>query len=98
MDATETTDTDGDQIGDNTDTDDDNDGFTDSIEVSCGTDPIDSSSSPTDTDADGDPDCLDTDDDNDTYLDTQDAFPLDATEWLDTDGDQIGDNLSLIHI
>jgi len=92
LDATETTDTDGDQIGDNTDTDDDNDGFTDSIEVSCGTDPIDSSSSPTDTDADGDPDCLDTDDDNDTYLDTQDAFPLDATEWLDTDGDQIGDN------
>ncbi|MDA9251095.1 cadherin domain-containing protein, partial [Flavobacteriaceae bacterium] len=72
LDATETTDTDGDQIGDNTDTDDDNDGFTDSIEVSCGTDPIDSSSSPTDTDADGDPDCLDTDDDNDTYLDTQD--------------------------
>ena len=92
LDATETTDTDGDQTGDNTDTDDDNDGFTDSIEVSCGTDPIDSSSSPTDTDADGDPDCLDTDDDNDTYLDTQDAFPLDATEWLDTDGDQIGDN------
>ena len=95
LDATETTDTDGDQIGDNTDTDDDNDGFTDSIEVSCGTDPIDSSSSPTDTDADGDPDCLDTDDDNDTYLDTQDAFPLDATEWLDTDGDQIGDNTDI---
>ena len=92
LDANETTDTDGDQIGDNTDTDDDNDGFTDSIEVSCGTDPIDNSSSPTDTDSDGDPDCLDTDDDNDTYLDTQDAFPLDTTEWLDTDGDQIGDN------
>jgi len=34
----------------------------------------------------------DDDDDNDGVLDIHDAFPLDPTEWLDTDGDGIGDN------
>ncbi len=29
---------------------------------------------------------------NDSYLDENDAFPLDATEWLDTDADGIGNN------
>ena len=38
------------------------------------------------------PNCIDTDDDNDGYLDESDAFPLDATEWLDTDADGIGNN------
>ena len=38
------------------------------------------------------PNCIDTDDDNDSYLDVNDAFPLDATEWLDTDADGIGNN------
>jgi hypothetical protein len=37
-----------------------------------------------------DPDSQDTD--NDSYLDANDAFPLDASEWLDTDGDTIGNN------
>ncbi|SVE03810.1 uncharacterized protein METZ01_LOCUS456664, partial [marine metagenome] len=32
------------------------------------------------------------DDDNDTVLDVDDAFPLDASEWLDTDGDGTGNN------
>ena len=34
----------------------------------------------------------DTDDDNDTVLDTEDAFPLDDSEALDTDADGIGNN------
>ena len=34
----------------------------------------------------------DDDDDNDGYLDVNDAFPLDASEWADNDGDGIGDN------
>ncbi|MFQ3351345.1 MAG: hypothetical protein ACI914_000590, partial [Candidatus Marivariicella framensis] len=37
-------------------------------------------------------DSLDADTDNDSYLDINDAFPLDPTEWLDTDGDAIGNN------
>ena len=47
---------------------------------------------PIDTDGDGEPNCIDIDDDNDSYLDTQDAFPLDVTEWIDSDSDGIGDN------
>ena len=34
----------------------------------------------------------DSDDDNDGFDDYQDAFPLDETEWLDTDADGIGEN------
>jgi alpha-tubulin suppressor-like RCC1 family protein len=34
----------------------------------------------------------DDDDDNDGYNDTEDAFPLDPTEWKDENGDGIGDN------
>jgi len=34
----------------------------------------------------------DDDDDNDGTLDVNDAFPLDATESVDTDGDGVGDN------
>ena len=37
----------------------------------------------------------DTDDDNDGVLDGSDAFPLDADEYLDTDGDGIGNNADL---
>jgi ELWxxDGT repeat protein len=32
------------------------------------------------------------DTDGDGYLDANDAFPLDSTEWIDTDGDGIGNN------
>jgi beta propeller repeat protein len=33
--------------------------------------------------------------DNDGYPDVVDAFPLDPSEWMDTDGDGIGDNSDL---
>ncbi|MDA8690435.1 hypothetical protein N9M86_05070 [Euryarchaeota archaeon] len=51
----------------------------------------------TDTDGDGLVDDgsaqnSDDDDDNDGYNDTEDAFPLDPTEWEDENGDGIGDN------
>ena len=45
-----------------------------------------------DFDGDGTPDSSDTDDDNDGTLDEDDAFPLDASETQDSDGDGIGDN------
>ena len=44
-----------------------------------------------DTDGDGIYDDLDNDDDNDGVADNVDAFPRDPTEYLDTDGDTIGD-------
>ncbi|MDG1828310.1 MAG: hypothetical protein P8H66_03760, partial [Luminiphilus sp.] len=34
----------------------------------------------------------DLDDDNDGYDDADDRFPLNSNEWLDSDGDGIGDN------
>jgi len=54
-----------------------------------------------DDDADGITDTMETvkgikkcnlDSDNDTYGDGADLFPADGTEWLDSDGDGIGDN------
>ena len=45
-----------------------------------------------DTDADGIANMTDQDDDNDGFPDVDDAFQLDATEWVDTDGDGYGDN------
>ena len=92
LDGTEWTDNDNDGTGDNADTDDDNDGWVDTIEETCATDPKDSSNTPVDTDGDKEADCVDLDDDNDTYPDTDDAFPLDATEWIDSDQDGIGNN------
>lgn len=95
-------DTDNDSIGNNFDTDDDNDKYSDKDEIFNGTDPLVSSSYPTD---DLDQDFLsdlyeeelgtlitnqDTDDDG--YLDGEDAFPTDATEWLDSDNDGEGNN------
>ena len=85
-------DTDSDGIPDCLDTDDDNDGFSDADETTCDSDPLDASSLPADADADRIPNCIDSDDDNDGFLDENDAFPLDATEWLDTDADGIGNN------
>ena len=32
------------------------------------------------------------DDDGDSVLDVDDEFPLDATEYVDTDNDGVGDN------
>jgi hypothetical protein len=45
-----------------------------------------------DFDADNIPDYLDTDDDGDSIPDDEDAFPMDADEWMDTDGDGTGNN------
>jgi gliding motility-associated-like protein len=88
-------DTDSDGTVDCLDTDDDNDGQLDTDEIACGSDPSQASSMSLDTDSDTIPDCIDIDDDNDTYLDTNDAFPLDATEWLDTDLDGTGNNTDI---
>ncbi|MDB2366795.1 hypothetical protein N9V76_00005, partial [Candidatus Poseidoniales archaeon] len=41
---------------------------------------------------DGTGDNADTDDDGDNVPDADDAFPLDSTESIDTDGDGTGDN------
>jgi len=85
-------DIDGDGIGNNADRDDDGDGYLDSLELSIGTNPLDSGSRPTDNDGDLSPDAMDADDDNDGVNDIYDAFPFDASEFADTDGDHIGDN------
>jgi len=88
----ETTDTDGDTIGNNEDIDDDGDSFFDSEEIDCSSDPLDASSIPVDTDSDGVCDNLDDDDDGDGTTDSLDSSPLDSSETEDTDGDGIGDN------
>ncbi|MBJ51907.1 MAG: hypothetical protein CMQ47_09200 [Gammaproteobacteria bacterium] len=96
LDATETLDTDGDAIGNNADTDDDDDGLTDQEESVLGTDPL-----ITDTDSDGVGDKGDIfpldaseqmDSDSDGVGDNADVFPLDATETIDTDDDGLGNN------
>ena len=89
----ETTDTDMDGTGDNADDDDDNDGWPDSIELDCGSDPLDSTDVPVDMDSDGICDSLDEDTDGDGVPDGDDAFPEDPTEWNDADGDGKGDNV-----
>tara|TARA_B100001123_G_scaffold76222_1_gene86063 strand:- start:27 stop:1268 length:1242 start_codon:yes stop_codon:yes gene_type:complete len=73
-DPNEWSDFDGDNIGDNLDPDDDNDGLCD--------DPSSPGILPPDLDEDGTPDCI--------ALPQGDAFPLDPSEWYDTDGDSIG--------
>ena len=85
--ATDIVDTDGDELGDNIDPDDDNDGFNDNVDEF----PLDATEW-LDTDGDGIGNNADTDDDNDGFNDNVDEFPLDVTEWLDTDGDGIGNN------
>jgi gliding motility-associated-like protein len=92
LDPTEWIDTDTDGVGNNTDSDDDGDGFLDTIEVIGGSDPLDSSSIPLDTDNDGLINILDEDDDNDGISDLIElqvgTDPLDASSFpLDTDND-----------
>ena len=72
--------------------DTDGDGWYDSMEDLCGTDPNDSMSVPQDTDADGICDALDMDTDGDGVIDSEDAFTEDANESSDGEGDGIGDN------
>ena len=91
-DNSEWLDTDGDGVGDNADTDDDDDGWSDYDEGDCGSDGMDSGSTPEDMDGDGVCDGLDDDMDGDGVADADDAFPGDGDEWLDTDGDGIGNN------
>ncbi|MGB0728195.1 MAG: hypothetical protein ACPGR0_07895, partial [Candidatus Poseidoniaceae archaeon] len=69
------------------DLDDDNDGYTDLMETSCGTDPLDETSTPPDNDGDKRCDDFDDDDDDDGTVDIADAFPFDASADTDTDGD-----------
>ena len=90
-DPNESIDTDSDGIGDNVTLDDD-DGWTDSLEIICETDPLIPQSIPLDSDSDSECDIIDTDDDGDNVPDVSDWSPLDANEWLDTDGDVIGNN------
>ena len=105
-DPTEWVDTDLDGIGNNSDTDDDDDGFLDTIEILAGSDPIDSNSIPLDTDSDGIIDLDDDDDDGDGFLDTLEiivgtdplnnsSYPLDTDldleiDFYDTDDDNDG--------
>jgi len=69
-------DTDKDGIGNNADTDDDNDCYTDIIERNEGTNPLDFNSKPNDNDQDCNPDSTDSDDDNDDVEDTNDDCPI----------------------
>ena len=74
-----TNDQDGDGCDDSTeDIDDDGDGYTDTMEISCGTNPQNHLEVPIDTDTDSICDLIDDDDDGDGYLDVEDAFPLDV--------------------
>ncbi|MCH1473648.1 MAG: gliding motility-associated C-terminal domain-containing protein, partial [Bacteroidia bacterium] len=92
LDPTEWIDTDADGIGNNSDSDDDGDGFPDTIEVIGGSNPLDSLSIPLDTDNDGLINILDEDDDNDGFSDLLElevgTDPLDASSFpIDTDND-----------
>jgi len=84
---------DADSLGDECDLDDDNDGIEDSLDL-CDYGERDwVSANSTDFDSDGCQDSgEDNDDDNDGFSDTEDVFPLDASEAIDTDGDGVGDN------
>jgi len=89
-------DSDGDGLCDHPmDLDDDNDGWSDEDEESCETEKTDPNEAPTDIDTDGICDQLDLDDDGDGVPDTDDSFPTDVSEWMDTDRDGLGDNSDL---
>jgi hypothetical protein len=83
----ETTDTDGDGVGDNADTDDDGDGVPDAEDAF----PL-NQAEVFDTDGDGIGDNLDPDDDGDGVVDSLDALPLNPAETVDSDADGVGDN------
>ncbi len=94
LNSTEWSDADGDGIGDNADTDDDNDLWSDTDEVACNTDPLNGTDTPVDTDGDSQCNYLDSDDDGDGVSDDMDTFPLDPAATTDTDGDGMPDSLN----
>ena len=67
--------------GNETEEDSDGDGWNDTIELECGTDPNDPSSYPSDIDSDGIPDKLDPDMDGDGVPNELDAYPRDPNRW-----------------
>ena len=95
LNPSEWTDTDRDGIGNNADTDDDNDNYTDLDELACSSDPLDKFNKPTDQDIDLIPDCIDPDRDGDGFLNGNDSFPDNPKEWIDSDGDGLGNNFDV---
>ncbi|MBJ29671.1 MAG: hypothetical protein CMB61_06435 [Euryarchaeota archaeon] len=71
-------DTDGDSIADLYDDDDDDDGWNDTAELDCGTDPLNGTSTPDDTDSDGICDSLDDSDDRAIAL----AYPVNSLDLV----------------
>ncbi|MCQ8891738.1 leucine-rich repeat domain-containing protein, partial [Pseudoalteromonas carrageenovora] len=95
---------DGDGIIDALDDDDDNDGMSDEYELLYGFDPLNYDDANSDFDGDGltnleemllETNPLSEDTDNDGVNDYLDAFPLDASESVDTDNDGLGNNADL---
>ena len=89
-DPAESSDIDGDGIGNSADIDADGDGVNDSSDGF----PLDFAET-LDSDGDGIGNNRDINDDGDKHDDWQDAFPLDSSEYLDTDLDGIGNNADL---
>ena len=89
-DPTESSDIDGDGIGNSADIDADGDGVNDSLDGF----PLDFAET-LDSDGDGIGNNRDINDDGDNHDDWRDAFPLDSSEYLDTDLDGIGNNADL---
>ena len=82
---------DGDSIPDGLDSDDDNDGYDDTVETAEGTDPEDENSTPADLDGDFIPDSSDPDRDGDGISNTDEATNGTDPDDADTDGDGIND-------
>ena len=85
------------------DWDDDNDWFWDvEEEMYCvddehgATDSLDDTDMPLDTDMDMLCNAIDVDDDNDGYYDADDAFPVHASSYMDTDGDGMPDFMEFV--
>ncbi len=95
LDYTEWSDNDGDGQGDNRDMDDDNDGWWDSCDQSAWMAAQNSSlNTPSHVEGvnyfSGQPGGIAS-----NCPDNTDAFPLDGTEWIDTDGDGVGNNADI---
>jgi len=73
--------------------DSDNDGLEDYYDAAPLDPRISFVSAARDLDGDGVPDANDPDKDNDGFDNDEDAFPTDASEWLDNDADSIGNNI-----